>query len=106
MDFKFGLYEAQKKQEYAEQRVSEILGIYEGKYSKYITDIKKYLKKQEGKTIDYEEFIQLYNDTLTQIDSPWYGSYVINLIFFKIQIPKEWFKGEYSGTRYLEDQKY
>lgn len=106
LEHDFGLYEARKKQEYAEQRVSEILGIYEGKYSKYITDIKKYLKRQEGKPIDYEEFIQLYNNTLTQIDSPWYGNYVINLIFFKIQIPKEWFKGEYSGTRYLEDQKY
>ena len=54
----------------------------------------------------YEEFIKLYNEALTEIDSPWEGSYRINLLFFSIYIPKEWFKGEYSGTRYMEDQKY
>ncbi|MGL4790971.1 MAG: TolC family protein, partial [Anaerotignaceae bacterium] len=43
---------------------------------------------------------------LTAIDAPWDGAFVINLLFFKIEIPKEWFKLEYSGTRYMEDQKY
>lgn len=102
----FGYYEARKKQDYAKQKVSEVLGIYESQYSKYLGEVKKYLNTHQGKQIDYEEFIQVYNDTLTKIDSPWDGAYVINLIFFKIRIPKEWFKGEYSGTRYLEDQKY
>lgn len=90
----------------AERDTAEILSIYKSQYSRYIGDIENYIRSHEGKKMDYEAFIKMYNHTLTQIDSPWDGSYVINLLFFKIYIPKEWFKGEYSGTRYMEDQKY
>ena len=102
----FNLYKAVQDRKYAEKEVEEVLSIYRSKYSKYIGDIEAYIKSHEGKEIDYDEFIQMYNHTLTKIDSPWAGAYVINLLFFKIRIPKEWFKGTYSGTRYMEDQKY
>lgn len=102
----FSLYEAEQKRQYAERRLSEILGIYQGRYSQYIRDVSWYINTHQGKELNYEEFISLYNNALFAMDSPWYGDYVINMLFFKIRIPKEWFKGEYSGTRYLEDQKY
>ena len=82
------------------------MGIYKNVYSKYMAEVESYIKSHENTKIDYEQFIARYQNTLDNIDSPWYGSYVINLIFFKIYIPKEWFKGEYSGTRYMEDEKY
>lgn len=102
----FNLYKATQDRKYAEKEVEEVLSVYRSKYAKYIGDIEAYIKANEGKTMDYDVFIQKYNHALTQIDSPWNGVYVINLLFFKIKIPKEWFKGTYSGTRYMEDEKY
>jgi len=101
----FGVFEKTQARKLAERDTQEILQIYRNKYSKYIGDIEAYINEHKEE-IDYEEFIKKYNYTLYNIDSPWYGAYVINLLFFKIRIPKEWFKGEYSGTRYMEDQKY
>lgn len=102
----FEVFKKTQQRKLAETDTSEILNIYKSKYSNYIGDIESYIKAHENTRIDYDAFIQKYNYTLTQIDSPWDGAYVINLLFFKIRIPKEWFKGEYSGTRYMEDQKY
>ncbi|MDD3569609.1 MAG: hypothetical protein PHY44_00710 [Lachnospiraceae bacterium] len=102
----FELFKTIQERKLAERDTEEILQIYKSKYGSYINDIEAYIRYNEGKTMDYDKFIQMYNHTLTQIDSPWVGSYVIKILFFKIYIPKEWFKGEYSGTRYMEDQKY
>lgn len=102
----FLLYQTIQSRRLSEKEVETVLEIYKSKYGSYISDIESYIRNHEGKTIDYNDFIFRYNHTLTQIDSPWYGDYVINLIFFKIYIPKEWFKGKYSGLRYMDDQKY
>ncbi len=102
----FELFKKTQARKLAEKNAYEILQIYKSKYSKYIGDIESYINSHKDTEIDYEDFIKKYNYTLYQIDSPWYGSYVINLLFFKIYIPKEWFKWDYSGTRYMEDQKY
>lgn len=102
----FELYQKRQARILAEKETDVVMGIYKNVYSKYMTDVESYIKNHENIKIDYEEFIARYQTTLDNIDSPWYGSYVINLIFFKIYIPKEWFKGEYSGTRYMEDEKY
>ncbi len=56
------------------------------------------IKKKPFKT-DYDKFLQ-------QIDSPWQGVYKISLLFFSIKIPKEWFKGDLDGIRYIEDDPY
>jgi hypothetical protein len=102
----FELFKTIQARKLAERDTEEILQIYKSKYGQYIQDIEAYIRYNEGKTMDYDEFIRMHNHALTRIDSPWQGNYVINLLFFKIYIPKEWFKGEYSGTRYMEDQKY
>lgn len=102
----FELYQKRQNRILAEKETDVVMGIYKNVYSKYMAEVESYIKSHENTKIDYEQFIARYQNTLDNIDSPWYGSYVINLIFFKIYIPKEWFKGEYSGTRYMEDEKY
>jgi len=102
----FELYQKRQNRILAEKETDVVMGIYKNVYSKYMTEVESYIKSHKNTKIDYEQFISRYQNTLDNIDSPWYGSYVINLIFFKIYIPKEWFKGEYSGTRYMEDEKY
>lgn len=102
----FELFKKIQDRKLAERDTQEILEIYKNRYGKYVKDIESYIKYNEGKQMDYDQFIQMYQHTLTEIDHPWEGNYVIHLLFFKIKIPKEWFKGEFSGTRYMEDQKY
>lgn len=106
LEHDFELFQKRQATMLAEKETNVILGIYKNVYPQYMSEIESYIKTHEDSQIDYEDFIARYNTTLDNIDSPWYGSYVINLIFFKIYIPKEWFKGEYSGTRYMEDEKY
>ncbi len=106
LEHDFELFQKRQATMLAEKETNVILGIYKNVYPQYMSEIESYIKTHEDNQIDYEDFIARYNTTLDNIDSPWYGSYVINLIFFKIYIPKEWFKGEYSGTRYMEDEKY
>lgn len=102
----FELFQAAQNRKLAENETETALGIYKSRYGGYVSDVESYIRSHEGKTINYEDFISKYETTLYNIDSPWYGDYVIRIIFFKIRIPKEWFKGEYSGTRYMEDEKY
>lgn len=55
-----------------------------------------------GQDVDTSMFEAKYITFLNQIDSYWSGS--IRIIFIKI--PKEWFKGEVDGVRYMEDDPY
>lgn len=64
--------------------------------SQYISNIKS------GKKVDTDAFKAAYNQFLDKIDSYWNGS---KRILF-IKIPKEWFKGEMDGIRYVEDDPY
>lgn len=59
-----------------------------------------------GTEIDKKGFKKAYDTFLEQIDSPWQGEYKISLLFFSIKIPREWFKGEIDGIRYIEDDPY
>ncbi|MFI3174333.1 MAG: TolC family protein [Bacillota bacterium] len=106
LEHNFDLFEKIQARKLAETEAESILQIYKSRYGSYINDIEAYIRSQEGKTMDYDYFIEKYNHTLTSIDSPWAGAFTINLIFFRISIPKEWFKGDLSGVRYMDDQKY
>lgn len=57
---------------------------------------------RQGRDIDTAAFQLTYMQFLQNIDSPWQGS---KRILF-IRIPKEWFKGQISGIRYVEDEPY
>ncbi len=92
----------------ADSRTQTVKGVYSGRYGGDASSVMSYINscRARGEQIDYEVFIKKYNQFLDRIEAPWRGSYTINLIFFKIHIPKEWFKGTYSGERYLEDERY
>lgn len=92
----------------AESRTDTVKSVYSGRYGSDAANVMSYINscKLRGEPIDYEVFIKKYNQFLDKIEEPWKGSYRIFLIFFSIYIPKEWFKGTYSGERYLEDERY
>lgn len=54
-----------------------------------------------GKT-DSDALKAEYDKMLEDVDAPWQGN--IKILFIKI--PKEWFKGQISGVRYVEDEPY
>ena len=58
---------------------------------------------KNGGTVKKSAFKKAYNSFLEKIDEPWQGNYKI---FWFIQIPKEWLKGEIDGIRYVEDEPY
>lgn len=62
----------------------------------YINQVKN------GEKINSAAFKLKYNEFLKKIDEPWTG---YKKILF-IKIPKEWFKGEIDGVRYVEDEPY
>ncbi len=102
----FELMRVIEKRKTAEKALDTIMGIYKNRYGSLVQSIENYIQSHEGKNINYDDFVLQYNQVLVNIDSKWDGSYSIPLIFFVLKIPKEWFKGEYDGTRYMEDQKY
>uniref|UniRef100_UPI00405600B6 TolC family protein n=1 Tax=Agathobacter sp. TaxID=2021311 RepID=UPI00405600B6 len=55
-----------------------------------------------GQKVSEKAFKKKYEAFLTAIDEPWQGK---KRILF-IKIPREWFKGEISGIRYVEDEPY
>jgi len=74
-------------------------GQYGGKMG-YISDYVNQAKT--GQKINGTAFKKKYEEFLKAIDAPWQGK---KRILF-IKIPKEWFKGQISGIRYVEDEPY
>ncbi len=100
----FGLYNAQQQENTARQKADQIYGVFGDKYGNVIKKIEAEARKNTG--MDYDEFLTKYNSLLVDVDKPWVGNYTFSLLLFKLDVPKEWLKGEHDGTRYLEDQKY
>ena len=98
------LFQAQNSEALARRNVDEIYQIYGNKWGKIVKNIESDVRSNSD--LDFNQFLDKYNKLLNDIDKPWNGNYTINLLFFKIKIPKEWFKGEYDGQRYFEDEKY
>lgn len=100
----FNVLKTKNLENIARQSVNEIYNIYGKKWGNKIKTIESEVVKNTE--VDLEVLLDKYNDLLRQIDKPWEGSYTINLLFFKIRIPKEWFKKEYDGQRYFDGEKY
>lgn len=98
------LFQAQNSEALARRNVDEIYQIYGNKWGKIVKNIESDVRSNSD--LDFNQFLDKYNKLLNDIDKPWNGNYTIKLLFFKIKIPKEWFKGEYDGQRYFEDEKY
>lgn len=57
---------------------------------------------KRGEKLDSAAFKMKFEEFLNAVDRPWQGK---KRILF-IKIPKEWFKGEIDGIRYVEDEPY
>lgn len=74
-----------------------------GQYGFQLHYIQQYINMaKQGQDIDAAAFQISYDAMLRQLDEPWNG--YRRILFFKF--PKEWFKGEIAGTRYIEDELY
>lgn len=77
--------------------------LMEGQYGSRMSYISDYVNQViAGQKISQKAFKAQYEDFLKAIDQPWQGK--IRILF--IRIPKEWFKGQISGIRYVEDEPY
>ncbi len=77
--------------------------LMEGQYGSNMGYISDYVNQViAGQTVNGTAFKKKYEEFLTAIDAPWQGN--IRILFIKI--PKEWFKGQISGIRYVEDEPY
>lgn len=55
-----------------------------------------------GQKVNGQAFRKQYEEFLKAVDEPWQGK--VRILF--IRIPREWFKGQISGIRYVEDEPY
>ncbi len=77
--------------------------LMEGQYGGKMNYISGFVNQAKaGQKVDGNAFRKKYDEFLKAIDQPWQGS--IRILFIKI--PKEWFKGQISGIRYVEDEPY
>ncbi|MBN2898289.1 MAG: hypothetical protein JXO44_05915 [Clostridia bacterium] len=99
----FSLYSESQHTALAMRDVREISSIYKNEFGSKVSVLDSQLHKSE---IDVDTFYAKYSQALKNIDQPWKKYYTINMLFFKIRIPKRWFQGEYDALRYFEDEKY
>ena len=105
-------YTLQNDQAYFEAKMAETTALLnlnsfeslmKSQYGYKMDHINSYINMAKwGMDIDYSAFQIRYKTFLDNIDEPWRGYWKI--LFFKF--PKEWMKGEISGTRYIEDEMY
>lgn len=77
--------------------------LMEGQYGSKMSYISDFVNQViAGQKISQKAFKKQYEAFLKAIDDPWQGK--VRILF--IRIPKEWFKGQISGIRYVEDEPY
>lgn len=96
-------YEAKMAASTALLKVNTYELLMRKQYGSKIDVIQNFLNMaKQGQEVDYSAFQAKYKEMLNTIDQPWSGS--MNVL--TLSIPKEWSKGENSGTRYLQDNLY
>ncbi len=100
----YSVYSTELKQKIAETEVEKLRNIYNSRWGSMVSVIESEIAKNGP--IDYTTFIDKYQAALSNIERPYQGNYVIKILFITIKIPKEWFRSEFDGIRYFEDQKY
>ena len=88
----------------AERKVFELSSVYEKRFGAVFSEVKNMLSASGG--IDTAALTEKYEQMLEKIEEPWLGTYAIAVGLFTVEVPKEWFKGEYTAERYFGDQRY
>ena len=104
MQNRYDVHQAEAARKLACRNVELLYEIYQQQFESKAKVLENEVRSEDA--VDYDAFIRKYEEFLTNVDQPWEKVYTIWLLFFKINIPKEWFKGEFSGARYFEDKKY
>lgn len=77
--------------------------LMKSEYGSKVNIISSFINQaKRGEKLKSAAFRRKYDEFLTEIDKPWQGKKRILFIW----IPKEWFKGELDGIRYVEDEPY
>ena len=96
-------YEAQMAASTALLNLNSYESLMKSQYGSKLNYVQSFVNTvRQGGEVDYAAFQMKYKEMLNALDAPWNGS--IRILFFKFT--KEWFKGEISGTRYIEDDMY
>lgn len=96
-------YEATLNAELSLISLNLMASMVQSEYGSDYNLISQYINQAKaGQDIDTAMFEANYIQFLSKVDSYWSGS--IRILFIKI--PKEWFKGEVDGVRYMEDDPY
>lgn len=97
------VFEAKQNMELARLALVTNYNLMKNHYGGNIGMISGYVQQSlDGSSIDKRSFKKDYDAFLKKIDEPWTGSK--RILFFKF--PKEWFKGDNDGIRYVEDDPY
>ena len=100
----FNIFKTRNAETIARRKVDQVYDIYGKRWGNIVKIIENDVKSNQE--VDIDEMLDRYQTLLNKIDKPWVGNYVIRLLFFKIKIPKEWFKKEWDGVRYFDGEKY
>lgn len=96
-------YEAKTACSTALLNIESYESLMRSQYGSKMDYIQNYINMaKQGMDVDYAAFMLKYDEMLKALDAPWNGK--IRILFFSFT--KEWFKGEISGTRYIEDEMY
>lgn len=103
LDHDHGYYEAKVNTQLQRISMDTNYSLMRGQYGKKMNRLDPYINTvRNGGKIDSDALKADYDKMLDDVDAPWQGS---RRILF-IKIPKEWFKGQISGVRYVEDEPY
>ncbi len=97
------VFEAKQNLELARLTLMTNYSLMKSQYGNDINMISGYVTQSlDGSKVNRRSFKTDYDKFLKKIDQPWQGKYKI--LFFSF--PKEWFKGDIDGIRYVEDDPY
>lgn len=103
LEYDQSFYEAKMTTQLSLLQLDTNYELMEGQYGSKMSYISSYvLQVKRGEKIDGNAFKLSYDKFLVEIDKPWTGT---KKILF-VKVPKEWFKGEIDGVRYIEDEPY
>ncbi len=100
----YKVYKAELAHKISSTNVELLRNIYNNRWGSMVSAIENEIAKNGP--IDFDTFREKYETALDNIERPYQGSFKIRILFITISIPKEWLRGELSGIRYFEDQKY
>jgi hypothetical protein len=96
-------YEAKLTTQLALTSINTNYSLMQNQYGSDMSIISSYINAvKRGESINTDAFKAAYDQFLDKIDSYWKGKF--RILFIKI--PKEWFKSDTDGIRYVEDDPY